>query len=65
MKNRKIEVHYIPLTNASSPNIFSKSRFIGWPSESNAYADDAPCTQASSIILSNIVPINYLEKNDK
>lgn len=48
------DVPYIPLTNATSHNLFSEARFVGWPSESNPYADGAPDTQAGAIILSNV-----------
>ncbi|MCK4797895.1 MAG: ABC transporter substrate-binding protein [Spirochaetes bacterium] len=48
------EVPYIPLTNATSHHVFSEARFIGWPSDSNPYADGAPDTQAGAIILSNV-----------
>ncbi|MCK4796926.1 MAG: hypothetical protein KAT05_06060, partial [Spirochaetes bacterium] len=48
------DVPYIPLTNATSHNVFSEERYTGWPSESNPYADGAPDTQAGAIILSSI-----------
>ena len=48
------DVPYIPLTNATSHNIFSEKKFAGWPSDINPYADGAPDTQGGAIILSNI-----------
>lgn len=47
-------VPYIPLTNATSHHIFNETRFIGWPSDLNPYADGAPDHQGGAIILSSV-----------
>lgn len=48
------EVPYIPLTNATSHNLFNEKRFVGWPSDMNPYAQGAPDTQGGSLTLSSV-----------
>jgi peptide/nickel transport system substrate-binding protein len=55
------EVPYIPLTNATSHNLFNEKRFVGWPSDTNPYAQGAADTQEGALILSSV----YMKKSVK
>lgn len=54
IENMLKDVPYIPLTNRTSLNLFSERNFVNWPSLENPYANGAPDTQGSAIVLSNI-----------